>query len=84
MSLTLAPTGHAASIDRLCITPKELKSRLGEFSYYCPVSLALHRHLVDCSLTTSLELAAEFRGHYYKMCSREYLEVGLIPGDSYQ
>ncbi|XP_021456393.2 adenylate kinase 9 isoform X1 [Oncorhynchus mykiss] len=70
-------TGHAASIDRLCITPKELKSRLGEFSYYCPVSLALHRHLVDCSLTTSLELAAEFRGHYYKMCSREYLELFL-------
>uniref|UniRef100_A0A673XQZ8 Adenylate kinase 9 n=1 Tax=Salmo trutta TaxID=8032 RepID=A0A673XQZ8_SALTR len=70
-------TGHAASIDRLCITPKELKSRLGEFSYYCPVSLALHLHLVDCSLTTSLELAAEFRGHYYKMCSREYLELFL-------
>uniref|UniRef100_A0A4W5PEI0 Adenylate kinase 9 n=1 Tax=Hucho hucho TaxID=62062 RepID=A0A4W5PEI0_9TELE len=70
-------TGHAASINRLCITPKELKSRLGEFSYYCPVSLALHRHLVDCSLTTSLELAAEFRGHYYKMCSREYLELFL-------
>ncbi|CAB1340054.1 unnamed protein product [Coregonus sp. 'balchen'] len=68
---------RTASIDRLCITPKELKSRLGEFSHYCPVSLALHRHLVDCSLTTSLELAAEFRGHYYKMCSREYLKLFL-------
>ncbi|XP_072537006.1 adenylate kinase 9 [Salminus brasiliensis] len=66
--------GHAASIDRLCITPRELQSRLGEFGHYCPVSLALHRHLVDCSLNTSLELAAEFRGHYYKMASRESLE----------
>ncbi|KAL7872074.1 hypothetical protein SRHO_G00070570 [Serrasalmus rhombeus] len=66
--------GQAASIDRLCITPHELQSRLGEFGHYCPVSLALHRHLVDCSLNTSLEFAAEFRGRYYKMTSREYLE----------
>ncbi|KAG9282616.1 adenylate kinase 9 isoform X1 [Astyanax mexicanus] len=66
--------GQAASIDRLCITPRELQSRLGEFGHYCPVSLALHHHLVDCSLNTSLELAAEFRGSYYKMASREFLE----------
>ncbi|KAJ8009601.1 hypothetical protein DPEC_G00090590 [Dallia pectoralis] len=70
-------TCHAASIDRLCITPMELRSRLGEFSQYCPVSLALHRHLVDCSLTSSLKLAAEFKGHYYKMCCREHLELFL-------
>ncbi|KAL0967755.1 hypothetical protein UPYG_G00256470 [Umbra pygmaea] len=70
-------TGHAASIERLCITPVELQSRLGEFGLYCPVSLALHRHLVDSSVTTSLELAAEFRGHYYKMCSREHLKLFL-------
>ncbi|XP_046877163.1 adenylate kinase 9 isoform X1 [Hypomesus transpacificus] len=69
--------GQAASIDRLCITPKELLSRLGEFSQYCPVSLALHRHLVDCSDIASLELAAEFRGHYYKMCSQEHLNLFL-------
>ncbi|XP_066533319.1 adenylate kinase 9 [Hoplias malabaricus] len=64
--------GKAASIDRLCITPRELESRLGEFGHYCPVSLALHEHLADCSQNTSL--AAEFRGHYYKMSSRENLE----------
>ncbi|KAB5539635.1 hypothetical protein PHYPO_G00091290 [Pangasianodon hypophthalmus] len=69
--------GQAASIQRLCITPCELQSRLGEFSHYCPVSLALHKHLVDCSLDTSLELAAEFRRRYYKMASREYLEKFL-------
>ncbi|XP_076873527.1 adenylate kinase 9 isoform X2 [Brachyhypopomus gauderio] len=66
--------GQAARIDHLCITPAELQSRLGEFGHYCPVSLALHCHLVDCSSNTSLELAAEYRGHYYKMASREFLE----------
>ncbi|XP_060721057.1 adenylate kinase 9 [Tachysurus vachellii] len=67
----------AASIHRLCITPRELQSRLGEFGHYCPVSLALHNHLVDCSLDTSLELAVEFRRRYYKMASREYLKKFL-------
>lgn len=67
--------GQAASIHRLCITPQELQSRLGEFGQHCPVSLALHRHLVDCSHNTSLELAAEFRGRFYKMATREFLEV---------
>ncbi|KAG7316817.1 hypothetical protein KOW79_020358 [Hemibagrus wyckioides] len=69
--------GQAASIERLCVTPRELQSRLGEFDHYCPVSLALHKHLVDCSLDTSLELAAEFKRRYYKMASREYLEKFL-------
>ncbi|MBN3311086.1 KAD9 kinase, partial [Amia calva] len=66
--------GRAACIDRLCITPQELKSRLGEFGQYCPVSLALHRELQDCAVSASLEFAAEFRGHYYKMASKENLE----------
>ncbi|KAK3516708.1 hypothetical protein QTP70_022501 [Hemibagrus guttatus] len=69
--------GQAASIERLCVTPRELQSRLGEFDHYCPVSLALHKHLVDCSFDTSLELAAEFKRRYYKMASREYLEKFL-------
>ncbi|KAI5085667.1 adenylate kinase 9 isoform X2, partial [Silurus meridionalis] len=69
--------GQAASIEHLCITPSELQSRLGEFGHYCPVSLALHKHLVDCSHDTYLELAAEFRGCYYKMAFRECLEKFL-------
>ncbi|KAK7808516.1 hypothetical protein U0070_003153, partial [Myodes glareolus] len=32
--------GKAACIDKLCITPEELISRLGEFGQFCPVSLA--------------------------------------------
>ncbi|KAK7133640.1 hypothetical protein R3I94_015495 [Phoxinus phoxinus] len=82
--------GQAACINRLCITPRELQSRLGEFGQYCPVSLALHRHLVDCSQNTSLELAAEFSGHFYKMASKESLERFLdspeqfvVPGCPY-
>ncbi|XP_015211824.2 adenylate kinase 9 isoform X1 [Lepisosteus oculatus] len=69
--------GKAARIDRLCITPQELQSRLGEFGHYCPVSLAKHRELVDCAVSASLEFAAEFRGHYYKMASKECLEIFL-------
>ncbi|XP_053340029.1 adenylate kinase 9-like [Clarias gariepinus] len=69
--------GQAASIAHLGVTPRELESRLGEFGHYCPVSLALQKHLVDCSLHNSLELAAEFRRQYYKMATREYLEKFL-------
>ncbi|XP_032507757.1 adenylate kinase 9 [Phocoena sinus] len=65
--------GKAACIDKLCISPEELISRLGEFGQFCPVSLAESHELVDCSLTDSLEFAAEFRGHYYKMSSQEKL-----------
>ncbi|XP_006157047.1 adenylate kinase 9 [Tupaia chinensis] len=69
--------GKAARIDMLCITPQELISRLGEFGQYCPVSLAETNELFDCSGTDSLEFAAEFRGHYYKMYSQEKLNKFL-------
>ncbi|XP_043860892.1 adenylate kinase 9 [Dromiciops gliroides] len=69
--------GKAASINKLCITPQELLSRLGEFGQYCPVSLAEKGELVDCSVTTSLEFSAEFRGHYYKMASKVELDKFL-------
>ncbi|XP_054424615.1 adenylate kinase 9 [Pteronotus mesoamericanus] len=69
--------GKAACIDKLCITPQELISRLGEFGQFCPVSLAESYELVDCSVTESLEFAAEFRGHYYKMDSQEKLNKFL-------
>ncbi|XP_072494186.1 adenylate kinase 9 [Notamacropus eugenii] len=69
--------GKAASINKLCITPQELLSRLGEFGQYCPVSLAEKGELVDCSVTSSLEFSAEFRGHYYKMASKVELDKFL-------
>uniref|UniRef100_A0A8C9DUK7 Adenylate kinase 9 n=2 Tax=Prolemur simus TaxID=1328070 RepID=A0A8C9DUK7_PROSS len=69
--------GKAACIDKLCITPQELISRLGEFGQFCPVSLAETCELFDCSVTDSLEFAAEFRGHYYKMNSQEKLNKFL-------
>ncbi|XP_064454047.1 adenylate kinase 9 isoform X2 [Mirounga angustirostris] len=69
--------GKAACIDKLCITPQELISRLGEFGQFCPISLAESHELVDCSITDSLEFAAEFRGHYYKMSSQENLNKFL-------
>ncbi|XP_078504661.1 adenylate kinase 9 isoform X3 [Lissotriton helveticus] len=73
--------GKAASINNLCITPQELQSRLGVFAQYCPVSLAQRGELVDCSVTSSLEFAAEFRGRYYKMASQEELNAFLETPD---
>ncbi|XP_036104925.1 adenylate kinase 9 [Molossus molossus] len=69
--------GKASCIDKLCITPQELISRLDEFGQFCPVSLAESYELVDCSVTESLKFAAEFRGHYYKMSSQEKLNKFL-------
>ncbi|XP_065690633.2 adenylate kinase 9 isoform X2 [Patagioenas fasciata] len=75
--------GKAASIADLCITPEELRHRLGEFGQYCPVSLAEKGELVDCSVTLSLQFAAEFRGHYYKMASQEELDKFLSRPEIY-
>ncbi|XP_078256014.1 adenylate kinase 9 [Rhinoraja longicauda] len=69
--------GKAASIAGMCITPNELKSRLGEFKQYCTVSLQLKGELHNCSVDPSLEFAAEFRGHYYKMTSKAALDIFL-------
>ncbi|XP_072102423.1 adenylate kinase 9 isoform X1 [Mobula birostris] len=69
--------GKAANIAGLCITPNELLTRLGEFGQYCPVTLQLQEELEDCSVDPSLEFAAEFRGHYYKLASKEALEIFL-------
>ena len=55
--------GQAACVYDLCITPTEFKARLGDFSHYCPVSLA-SGELVDCSVTVSLKYSIEFRGLY--------------------
>lgn len=75
--------GKAACIDKLCITPEELIARLGEFKQFCPVSLAESNELIDCSVTSSLEFAAEFRGHYYKMSSQEKLNKFLKDPELY-
>ncbi|XP_042667754.1 adenylate kinase 9 [Centrocercus urophasianus] len=75
--------GKAASIADLCITPEELQYRLGEFGQYCPVSLADRGELVDCSVTSSLQFAAEFRAHYYKMASQEELKKFLSRPEIY-
>ncbi|KAM6271701.1 adenylate kinase 9 [Spheniscus humboldti] len=75
--------GRAAGIADLCITPEELQDRLGEFGQYCPVSLAEKGELVDCSVTSSLQFAAEFRGHYYKMASQEELDKFLSRPEVY-
>ncbi|XP_039454978.1 adenylate kinase 9 isoform X1 [Oreochromis aureus] len=75
--------GQAACINKLCITPKEFDCRLGEFGQYCPVCMALHYHLVDISETAALTHAAEYRGHYFKMCDENHLEMFLSTPDQF-
>ncbi|XP_077031305.1 adenylate kinase 9 isoform X3 [Agelaius phoeniceus] len=75
--------GKAASIAGLCITPQELQGQLGECGQYCPVSLAEKGELVDCSVSPSLEFAAEFQGRYYRMASQEELEKFLSKPEVY-
>jgi adenylate/nucleoside-diphosphate kinase len=58
-------SGQAAALHGLCITPAEFEARLGEFSQYCPVSLAQNM-LVDCSHELTLKYSAEFR--YCSVC----------------
>ncbi|KAM9840260.1 adenylate kinase 9 [Aulostomus maculatus] len=76
-------SGQAGCINRLCITPKELQCQIGEFGGYCPVCLALHHHLVDCSEVAFLKHAAEYKSHYYIMCGRDHLERFLTSPDSF-
>ncbi|KAK1889504.1 Adenylate kinase 9 [Dissostichus eleginoides] len=76
-------SGNAACINRLCITPRELQHRLGEFDQYCPVCLALCHHLVDRSDIAALTHAAEYRGKYYKMCGEDHLEQFLTTPDQF-
>ncbi|KAL7388763.1 hypothetical protein ABVT39_020280 [Epinephelus coioides] len=74
---------QAACLYRLCITPKELQCGLGQFGQYCPVCLALHHHLVDCSETAALTHVAEYAGLYYKMCGEDHLERFLTAPDQF-
>ena len=80
---TILFAGKAASIKNLCVTPTELQSRLGTFGEYCPVSLIDENELVDCSVDSSIDLVAEFRGVYYKVCSTNKLEQFLSDPDRY-
>lgn len=77
VSFLVSFPGKAASVADMCITPSECLQRLGDYDQYCPVSLADRGELVDCSVNSSLEFAAEFRGRYYKMASRVELELFL-------
>lgn len=77
VSFLVSFPGKAASVADMCITPSECLERLGDYGQYCPVSLADRGELVDCSVNSSLEFAAEFRGRYYKMASRVELELFL-------
>ncbi|XP_075872948.1 adenylate kinase 9 isoform X2 [Nelusetta ayraudi] len=74
---------QAACINRLCITPRELQSRLGEFGHYCPICLALLYHLTDCSETKALTHGAEYRGRFYRTCGKEHLELFLDCPDDF-
>ena len=74
--------GQAASISGLYITPDEFTARLGDYGCYCPVSLTQRDELVDCS-GHSLQLAAEYNGHYYCLAGQTELESFLSSPESF-
>ncbi|XP_024146530.1 adenylate kinase 9 isoform X1 [Oryzias melastigma] len=76
-------TGQATCVYRSGIAPAEVARRLGEFDQYCPVCLARHCHLVDCSGTTSLALVAEYRKLFYRLCGEKHLEEFLSSPDQF-
>uniref|UniRef100_A0A3B3DAJ3 Cilia- and flagella-associated protein 206 n=1 Tax=Oryzias melastigma TaxID=30732 RepID=A0A3B3DAJ3_ORYME len=75
--------GQATCVYRSGIAPAEVARRLGEFDQYCPVCLARHCHLVDCSGTTSLALVAEYRKLFYRLCGEKHLEEFLSSPDQF-
>lgn len=75
--------GKSARINDMCITPSEFLQRVGDYNQYCPVSLALRGELVDCSTNPTLEFAAEFRGHYYKLAGQQELDLFLEEPEKY-
>ncbi|XP_077973287.1 adenylate kinase 9-like [Styela clava] len=75
--------GEAARLNDLCITPPEFHARLSQYGEYCPVALNKRGELVDCSVTPSLELAAEFRSRYYKIGSKMDLDEFLANPEQY-
>ena len=81
--IIIKSSGDAASIFGLCVSPDECKNRLGEFSHYCPVSLATKHELVDCSYETTMKYTAEYRARYYKMAGQKELEMFLAEAHKY-
>lgn len=75
--------GKAASLRGMCVTNKDFMERLGDFGQFCPVSLALHEELVDCSKDTSMDLVAEYRGYYYKMANKENLQLFMEESEKF-
>ena len=76
-------TGKAAPIYKLCITPQEFRNKVGEFGHYCPVRLGQNRELVDCSLQSTLQFAAEYKGCYYRTAGQKELQSFLSSPEKY-
>ena len=72
MSVVCLSTGNAASINGLCVTPKEFGSRLGQYGHYCPVRLMDHAELVDCSSQNSFKYSVQYKGYYYRLYTIYY------------
>ena len=73
---------QAAPVKYMCISPKEVQQKLGEFGEYCPVYLA-KGELVDCSHDTSNDLLAEYRGKLYKFALEEHLNIFISSPSQY-
>lgn len=67
--------GRAANIYNLGIRPSEFQARLSPLKEYCPVSLSRRHELVHLDQERHLQFAAEYKGYYYKLKSKDEMEI---------
>ncbi|KAI6645758.1 Adenylate kinase 9-like [Oopsacas minuta] len=56
---------NPARLCGLCITKEDFEKKVGEFLFYCPVSLVLENALVDCKEDIVYKFGAEYRDKHY-------------------
>ena len=62
-----------ACLNGLCITKEDFEKKLGEFGFYCPVSLVLDGALVDCEGDSVYEFGVEYQSKYYLFAGKKEL-----------
>jgi len=80
----LQKLGKAAAIEKLCITPNEIKNGLdSKYQHLCPVSLLKDGEIMDSVEKTSLEFSAKYKNYFYRMADADKLKEFLKNPEMY-